>query len=149
MWDVHDLRIGRLNHINCLPARLLHRHGLLRIAAQRPGCVGLSAQALNRIGDSCLIGREDVPDCGVVVNVLRHHVEDLRKIYECDECGVEPLLLGGIGERGPAQVRICRQPIVYVQDLLGTRRGCHHLRQQRVWIECDRRQQLIQLLRSK
>ena len=98
MRDVHDLRTGRLNHIDRLPPGLLYRHGLLLIAAQRARRVGLSSQALNRICDRSLIGREGVPDGGVVVNVLSHHVEDLWEIYECDECGVETLLLRRIGE---------------------------------------------------
>jgi hypothetical protein len=127
----------------------LYRHGLLRIAAQRARCVGLSAQALNGVGNCRLIGRESIPDCGVIVNVLRHHVEDLRKIYECDECGIETLLLRGIGEGRSGQVRICPEPIVNIQDLLRIRRSCHDLRQQRVGIQCDRRQQLIQLFWTK
>lgn len=137
MRHVHDLRIGRLNHINRLPSRRFYRHGLLRVAAQRARCIGLGAQALNGVGDTGLIGREGVPDCGVVINVLRHHVENLREIYECDECRIETLLLRRIGEGRSSQVRICSEPIVNIEDLLRVCRCCHDLRQQRVWIKCD------------
>jgi hypothetical protein len=147
--DVDDLRIGRLNHIDRLPPRLLQGHGLLLIAAQRARRVSLSSQALNGICDRCLIGRESVADCGVVVNMLRHHVEDLREIYERNECGVETLLLRRIGEGCSRQAGICRQPIVNVQNLLRVGCGRHHLRQQRVRIERYRRHQLIQLLGSE
>ena len=145
----HDLRIGRLNHINRLPPRLLYRHRLLRIAAQRACRIGLTAQALNGICDSRLIRREGISDRGVVVDVLRHHVDNLREIYECDECGVETLLLCRIGESCSRQVGVGRQPIVDVEDLLRVCRSCHDLRQQRVRIQCDRGQQLIQLFRTK
>jgi hypothetical protein len=127
----------------------LYRHGLLLIAAQRARGVGLTSQALNGICHPCLIGREGIPDGGVVVNVLCHHVEDLREIYECDECGVETLLLRRIGEGGSRQARICRQPIINVQNLLRVGRSRHYLRQQRVRIQGDGRQQLIQLLGSE
>jgi len=147
--DVHDLRIGRLNHIDRLPSRLLHGHGLLLIAAQRARRVGLSSQALNGICDRSLIGGEGVPDCGVVVDVLSHHVEDLWEIYQCDECRVEPLLLRRIGEGRSRQARIRRQPVIHVQDLLRVCRSCGYLRQQRVRIQCHWRQQLIQLLGGK
>ena len=147
--DEHDLRIRRLNHINRLPRRLLCGHGLLRIAAQRACCVGLTAQTLNGICDSCLVRREGIPDRGIVVDVLRHHLENLREIYECDECRIETLLLRRIREGRSSQVWICRQPIVNVEDLLRVGRSRHDLRQQRVWIKRDGRQQLIQLLWRK
>jgi hypothetical protein len=106
--NVDDLRVGRLNHIDRLSPRLLYGHGLLLIAAQRARGVGLRSQALDGICHPCLIGREGIPDGGVVVNVLRHHVEDLREIYERDECGVETLLLRRIGEGRSRQAWICR-----------------------------------------
>ena len=148
MRDVYDLRIGRLNHIDRLSPGLLHGHGLLLIAAQRARGVSLSSQALNGICNPRLIGSEGIPDGGVVVKVLRHHVEDLREIHECDECGVKTLLLRRIGEGCSRQARICRQPIVNVQDLLRVCRSGHYLRQQRVRIQRDGGQQLIQLLGS-
>jgi hypothetical protein len=63
---------------------------------------------LNGICDCRLISREGIPDGSEVVNVLRHHVQDLRKIHECNECGVETLLLRRVGEVCSCQARVRR-----------------------------------------
>jgi len=116
---------------------LLYDHCLLLIRAQCAGGVGLRPQPLNGIGDCSLIDGERLTDGGVVVDILRHHVQHLRKIHQCDECWVESLLLGGIGERRSLESRICIDPIVDVQDLLWGRRCRHDLREQGIRIERD------------
>jgi hypothetical protein len=60
----------------------------------------------------------------------------------------EPLLLGGIGERGAGEVRVLRKPVGDVQNLLGVGGSRCDLGQERVGIKCDRGEELIQLLRS-
>jgi hypothetical protein len=138
------LRIRGLDYINRLTRGLLHFHLLPRIAAQRAGAIGLSPQALDRGGDRSLIGSERVTDNGVVVDVLRHHLEDLWKIYERDECGIESLLLGCIGEGCTGQACVFHQPVINVQNFLGIRRGGGDLREQRIGIKGDWREQLVE-----
>jgi hypothetical protein len=58
---VNDLRIGRLNDVDGLAGDLLDFDLLLLIAAERSGGVGLGAEALDRGGHLCLIGRHGRP----------------------------------------------------------------------------------------
>jgi hypothetical protein len=64
---------------------------------------------------------ERLPDCGIIVDVLSHHVEHLRKVHQRDECRIESLLFCRIGERGARQAGIRLQPGVDIQDLLRVR----------------------------
>jgi hypothetical protein len=43
-----------------------------------------------------LIGQKRLPDGGVIVHVIRHHLQHLRKIYQRDERWIESLLHGSI-----------------------------------------------------
>jgi hypothetical protein len=88
-----------LNYINRLTRRLLHFHLLLGIALQRPGRIRLSSQSLNGGSDRSLISRKGLPDGGIIVDVLRHHVEHLRKICQRNKCRIESLALSRVGER--------------------------------------------------
>jgi hypothetical protein len=130
-----------------LTRRLLHFHLLLGITLQRPGRVSLGTQSLNRCCDCCLIRRKRLPDGGVIVDVLRHHVQHLRKICQRDKCRIEPLFLRCIGKLRAAKPGVLLQPVIRVQNFLGVGRSGCNLRQQGIRVKCDRSQQLIQLLR--
>ncbi len=146
---IDDLRIRRLNYIHSLACRLLHLDRLLRIAAKRTSGIGLSPQSLNRLRHSSLISRERLSDGGVIVDVLRHHLQHLREIHQGDKCRIESLTLSRIGQRGARQTRVLLQPGIHIQDFLRICRGRSDLRQQRIWIKSDRSQQLIQFLRCR
>ena len=137
-----------MNYIDRLTRGLLHHHLLLRSAAQRTRRVGLSAKPLHGSGNCCLVGRKCLTDGGIVVHVLRHHLQHLRKIHQSDKRRIESLLLRRIGECRSGQSLIVLQPIVDIQNLLRIRRGCRDLGEQGIRIERYRRQQLVQLLRS-
>jgi hypothetical protein len=142
------LRIRRLNDIDGLACDLLHLNLLLLIAAQRSCGIGLGAQTLDGSSYFRLIGCHSLPNGGVVVDVVRHHLEHGREGDQSDEGRIEPLLLGGIGERGAGEVRVLRKPVGDVQNLLGVGGSRCDLGQERVGIECDRGEELIELLRS-
>jgi hypothetical protein len=76
---------------------LLHFYLLLRITAKRTGGISLSSQPLNRVRDRRLIRRKCLPDGGIIVDMLRHHIQHIRKINQCDKCRIESLLLRCIG----------------------------------------------------
>jgi len=61
------------------------------------------------------------------VNVLRHHLQHLRKVHQRNERGIESLLLRGVGERRARQIRIGIAPVIHVQNFLRIGRGCHDL----------------------
>jgi hypothetical protein len=83
-----------------LTSGLLHFHFLLLIAAQRASFVCLRPQPLNRGCNRFLIRQKRVPDRGIIVDVLRHHLQHLRKIHQRDECRIESLLLRCVGQFG-------------------------------------------------
>jgi hypothetical protein len=145
--NINHLRIRRLNYINCLARRLLHLHLLFRGAAQSARVISLISQALNRSRDCSLIRREGLTDGRIIVDILRHHVEHLRKIDERDKCRIESLLLRCIRQCCARQRRILRQPVIHIQNFLRIGRSRGDLRKQRIGIKRDRRQQLIQFLR--
>ena len=144
---INNLRIGRLNDIHRLSARRLYLHFLLGIGAQCSRFISLRAQTLNRSRYGSLIGEKGIADGGVVVNVLRHHGQNIRKIHQSDECRIEPLLLRGVREGGAGQSAMLMQPVVRIENLLRICRCRCDLRQQRIWVKRDRRQQLVKLFR--
>lgn len=146
---IHNLRIRWLNHVDGLARRLLHFYRMLRVAAQRSGRVGLRPKPLNRICHCALVAHEFVADCGIVVNVLRHHLEHLREVHQSNERGIKSLLLRGVGERRSREARIGEEPVIHVQNFLRIGRCGHDLRKQRIRIQRNRRQQLVQLLRRE
>jgi hypothetical protein len=118
---INHLRVGRLNYVDRLAGRLLHLHLLLLIALQVPRGVRLVPQSLDRSTHCALIRRKRLPDGGVVVDVLRHHVEHVWEIYQRNKCGIKTLLFCRIGERRALQPLILLQPVRDVQNLLGIR----------------------------
>jgi hypothetical protein len=92
-WYVHDLWIRRLNDNNGLASLGFLDDLQLGAAPQSPRCISLRPQSLNRVHHRSFIGRERLSDGGIVVDVLRHHVQNLREANQRDECRVEILLL--------------------------------------------------------
>ncbi len=95
---VHHLRIHRLDHVDGLTAVLLHLDLLLRSAAQGARCVGLRPQPLDRRRHLILIRRNRGPDGRIVINVLRHHRDHIRKPGQSYKRRIETLLLGSSGQ---------------------------------------------------
>jgi len=90
-----------------------------------------------------------LPDRSVIVDILRHHIQHLRKARQRDKRRIESLFLRRIGELSTRQPRVLLQPVIDIQDFLRIRRRGSDLRQQRIRVERDRSQQLIQLLRRR
>jgi hypothetical protein len=87
------------------------------------------------------------PDSGIIVNILRHHRDHIRKPGQGNECRIETLLLGSSGQLSERLVTVLGQPIIEIQNLLGIGRSGSDLGQKGIRVEGDRSQQLIQLLR--
>jgi hypothetical protein len=146
--DIDHLRIGRLNHIDRLTGNLLDLDLLLFIAAQRSRGVGLGAQTLDGGSYLRLVGVHSLPNRRVIVNVIRHHLDHGRERDQGKEGRIESVPLCRIGKGGAGEVRVLREPVVNVEDLLRVSGSRRNLCEQRVGIKRDRRQQLVQLLRS-
>lgn len=96
-----------------------------------------------------LIGGDRLSDGRVVVNVLRHHLEHGRKRDQRNKCRVKSLCLSAIGERSAGETLVVYKPVVDVENLLGIGGGRRDLGEERVRIERDGSQQLVELLRSR
>jgi hypothetical protein len=134
---INHLRIGRLNYIDCLACGLLHQHLLLCRASQRSRRICLVPEPLNRGGDRSLVSRKRLADGGIVINVLRHHLQHLRKIHQRDKCRIESLLLCRVGQCSARKPQVVLKPILDIQNFLRIRRGGGDLGKQGVRVKCD------------
>jgi hypothetical protein len=86
-----------LNYVNRLTRGLLHQYLLLCSVAQRARRIRLGTEPLHRGGNRSLVSRKCLPDGGVIIDVLRHHLQHLREIHQREERRIESLLLGRVG----------------------------------------------------
>ena len=108
----------------------------------------MGTQALNRSGDRRLVRRKCGADGSVVVNILRHHGYDLRKIHQRHERWIESRSLRCIGERFTAEIGILQQPVIHIENFLRIGAGRGDLREQGIRIEGDWSEQLVQFVGS-
>jgi hypothetical protein len=125
---VDDLWIGRFDQYQLLPVVVLEDDTLLWPALQCTGLISVLTQNLNCIHDGCLIRLKGSADRRVVIDVLRHHVDDLRKVHQGEERWIEALRLSRIHERLSAQPRILPEPAIDVKNLLRVGGGRRDLR---------------------
>ncbi len=128
------------------PASLLHLYLLLWSAAQCARSIRLRPQTLDSCRHLALICRDRRSNGGIVVDILRHHLDYLGKACQGDECRIKTLLLGSRRQLRHDEVLVLPQPVIEIQDLLRIGGRRRNLRQQGVGIKRNRRQQLIQLL---
>ena len=72
----------------------------------------------------------------------------MRKIHQRDKRWIESRRLCGIGERGSGEIGILLQPVIHVENFLRIGAGSGDLREQRIRIERDRSEQLVQFFGS-
>jgi hypothetical protein len=88
-----------LDHIDRLGSYLLYLYCLLLIALQRPRCVSLGSQPLDRGTHCSLVGRKCLTDGVEIVDVFRHHVDHVGEHHQGNKCRIKSLLLCRIGKR--------------------------------------------------
>jgi hypothetical protein len=76
------LRIRRLHHHDLHAALLLHRNRLVLVTVQRTSGKRILPQRLNRRHHRLLIVPKYIPQCGIVIYIRRHHLNDSRKVNE-------------------------------------------------------------------
>jgi hypothetical protein len=79
---------------------LLHLDLLLLGAAQRSGVIRLGAQPLDRGSHLRLIGNHSLPNCRIVVDIFRHHLEHVRETEQSKKCRIESMPLCGFDLSG-------------------------------------------------
>lgn len=146
---VHDLR-HVLRHIDDLRIRREDSNEsffgvdlLLRRVLQGAGGHGLGAKPLNRRYNVLLLIHESGAERVRPIEFFIHHPQEIRKSREGLNARVQPHLiqLGKVGRR--AQESHC------LNDIHGIGRRSEDLREQWVWIERHRPEQLIELLRRE
>ena len=131
------MRTSRLDYVDRLTRGLLHFDLKLGVTAQGARGIGLGAQALNRSGNRRLVRQECVADGGVIVDILRHHGYDLRKIHERDKRWIKSRRLCRVGERGAGEIGILLQPVINIENFLRICAGGGDLREKGIRIESD------------
>ena len=145
---VDDLRVRRLDDDHLLAARRrLGLDVLLRGALQLARLAGLLAQALDAGKNRRAVRRERLPQARRPLDLRRHALDDVGKDDDRRKAGVEPGLRGCLLQRAALERRIRRQPLVERGDPGRLGRTHQHLRQQRIRIEGDGREEPIELVR--
>jgi hypothetical protein len=83
------------------------------------------------------------------LNIPRHSLHHVWKFYQRLDAWVPRLLCHGVCERFALQILIIVHPLLKLNDFEGISRSGERLRQERVWIKRDRRDERIQLLRCE
>jgi hypothetical protein len=127
--NINHLRIRRLHNHNLRAAVLLHRNRLVLIAIQRARSISLLPQRLYRRHHRLLIRLERSPQCRIVINMRRHHVQHLRKGHQRHKSWIKPTLQSRILQRLPLQPLVLLHPVIRIDNLLGISRRRTDLRQ--------------------
>jgi hypothetical protein len=152
---IHDYRVVA-RHINdfgiCrldLYGLTLDNHLLLFGRLEIARCLGLLPQFLNGIHYIGLLGQECFAQPLCPCRLLGHHVEDLWKGRQRLHAQVPGHLVQSVIEHVSAKVRVCLHPSVRFRNLIRIGRRYEDLREQRIGIERDRGQHLVQFLRAE
>jgi hypothetical protein len=90
-----------------------------------------------------------LPNRGIVVDILRHHLQHVGEGHQRNEGRVEALRLRGVRQLTAAQAGIVGKPVGDIENLLRIGRRGRDLRQQGIGIQRDGREKLIELLRIR
>ena len=114
-----------------------------------PAALGLGAQPLHGIHDIGLLRQEGVAERLRPVELAVHHLEDLGKRHQGFDAGIPVLLLERRIQLIASELRIVGilNPARGQVDLERVGRGHQDLGEQRIGIERDRREKLVELLR--
>ncbi len=140
---VDHVRLGRLDHDAVVDAR-----DDLRLVVDEPaGRLGLLAQPLHAVEHvPVLLGHGEAEPLGVV-EVVGHAPDHLRETGEQHKHARVPVArVDRLGDLVVAHVGAVVEDAVGVNDLQREGRGDQHLREQRVRIERDRRDEVVDLV---
>ena len=111
--------------------------------------IRFASQVLHRIHDLRFLVEESIAEVFGPIEFLVHHVEDLRKRDQRFDARVPFGLLCRAHCAVAVQPRIAPRPTRRLDDFSRISRGHQDLRQQRIGIQRDRRQHLVELLLRK
>ena len=146
--NVNDFRIGLLNYNNAFRFNDLrfdlHLFGRFQIAV----IFGFEAHALDRVHHVRLLRQKRIAQIGGPLDVFHHLRDDVRQPCQPLDAGIPVFLCDCVGERLVFQVLVLGYPLLEL-DQLQRIGGCgQNLRQQRVGVQRDGRNQAISLIRG-
>jgi hypothetical protein len=144
--DVHHLRLRRFDDIDLLAALQLGSDDLLFSRLQVAGSVGARPQALYAVHHLLLLGQESVAQLLHPVEVVAHLLQDLRHCGQGPDRRIPGLLAHRSLQRRTADPGIGLHPARCLDDFERIGGRHQHLRQKRIRVEGDRRQQAIEIL---
>ena len=106
----------------------------------------LPAHPLHGVHHVGLLREEGVAEIGRPLDVVGEPLHDVGKRGQALDARVPVLLLDGVHQRLVLEVRVLRQPLLELHDLERIRGRREHLREERIRIESDGRDQRIELL---
>jgi hypothetical protein len=83
------------------------------------------------------------------LNIARHPLNNIWKLYQTLDAGVPRLLCHRVRQRFALQILIVIHPLLKLNDFQWISRSGESLRQKRIGVERDRRNERVQLLRGK
>src|SRR6266403_2934763 len=142
--DVDDVGAGRLDD----DGRVLGRYGLLLRILKFARFLRALAQRLYGIHHVLFLVVVSVAERRGPGEVFVHVAQDGWECRERLDARVPRLLVHSLSQSLALQIRMRVHPLVCLDDLLGKRRRSKDLGHKRIWIQRNRRYQLLQLLGS-
>ncbi len=120
---------------------------LLLGGGERPGPLRLLPHALDRVHDVRLLVEEGVPQVGGPLDVVAETLHDVGERRHRLDGRVPGLLRDRVCERLVLQSLVLPEPLLELDDLERVGRGHERLREQRVGVQGDGRDQRVELVR--
>ncbi len=145
--NVDDLRIGRLYLDGALVVLRVGGDHLLRRGRQPAVRLGPGSHSLHRAHHIGLLGQEGVPQVRGPADIVAQQLQRIRKRDQRLNTGIPVLLFGGIHQLRALKIAVLLNPLLRLDDLQRIRARGQYLAEEWVGVECDRRNQVIQLIR--
>jgi hypothetical protein len=139
--NIYDMRVRGFDHDRLF----LNHHHLLGRCFEGALRLGFGSQVLNRGHYLVFLTEKGVSKILGPFQVFVHHGQDRGKVHQRLHAGIPVFFLQGSGQTVVFQVRVLVNPPGGLNHFQGIGGGHEHLDQQRIRIQSDRRQHLIQL----
>jgi hypothetical protein len=96
-----------------------------------------------------LLCQKRIPQVGCPLDIARHPLHHVRKLYQTLNAWVPRLLCHGVRQRFALQILIVIHPLLKLNYFERISGSSESLRQERIRIQRDRRNERVQLLRWK
>jgi hypothetical protein len=128
---------------------VVHRHDLLGSAVQPAVSPGPRAHVLHRVHHISLLGQERIPKISGPLDITGQQFKRVRKAYQGLDARVPVLPPGGVHKLRSLDVAVLPEPLLRRHNLQRIGACGQHLAEQRIRVQRNRRDQIIQLVRRQ